>query len=114
MVGRLEFDTWPKSIHFQAHQSLPFSNAGNLYYALTHSPKPLSDSEAFTLSWEAATKRLEAAGSIPKKEAEMRDEALRANEAGIEVRTNKYVDHSPRFWLLSSYLTFFPRLPSPR
>eukprot|EP00429_Kryptoperidinium_foliaceum_P007035 CAMPEP_0176007814 /NCGR_PEP_ID=MMETSP0120_2-20121206/3426_1 /TAXON_ID=160619 /ORGANISM="Kryptoperidinium foliaceum, Strain CCMP 1326" /LENGTH=688 /DNA_ID=CAMNT_0017340585 /DNA_START=181 /DNA_END=2244 /DNA_ORIENTATION=+ len=57
---------------------------GNLYYALTHSPEPLSDEESFTLSWEAATKRLEAAGSIPVKEAELTAEAMKANEAGIE------------------------------
>lgn len=58
---------------------------GNLYYALTHSPEPLSDEESFTLSWEAATKRLEAAGSIPAKEAELMAEALKADEAGIEI-----------------------------
>lgn len=61
------------------------SDKGNLYYALTHSPEPLSDDESFTLSWEAATKRLEAAGSIPVREAELMAEALRSNEAGIEV-----------------------------
>ena len=59
---------------------------GNLYYALTHHPNPLSDDEAFTLSWEAATKRLEAAGCIPVEEADQRAQALKANEAGIEVR----------------------------
>jgi len=58
---------------------------GNLYYALTHSPEPLSDEESYTLSWEAATKRLEAAGSIPVREAELMAEALRSNEAGIEI-----------------------------
>ena len=52
---------------------------------MTHSPEPLSEQEAFTLSWEAATKRLEAAGSIPVREAELMAEALRSNEAGIEV-----------------------------
>jgi len=52
---------------------------------LTHSPEPLSDEESFTLSWQAATKRLEAAGSIPVKEAELMAEALKSNEAGIEV-----------------------------
>jgi hypothetical protein len=63
-----------------------FSCLGNLYYALTHPPTPLSDDEAYTLSWEAATKRMEAAGSIPVEEAELRAQALKANEAGIEVR----------------------------
>jgi hypothetical protein len=37
------------------------------------------------LSWEAATKRLEAAGSIPVKEAELRAEAL--SSARFEVRS---------------------------
>ena len=62
------------------------SKPGNLYYALTHSPEPLSDEEEFTLSWQAATKRLEAAGSIPVEEARLMTEALQSKEAGIEVR----------------------------
>lgn len=59
---------------------------GNLYYALTHSPAPLTKDDAYTLSWEAATERLEAAGSIPVKEAEMMANALSSRDAGIEVR----------------------------
>jgi hypothetical protein len=38
------------------------------------------------LTWKAATERLEAAGSIPVKEAELMAEALSSKEAGIEVR----------------------------
>jgi hypothetical protein len=38
------------------------------------------------LSWEAATKRLEAAGSVPLKEAELMKEAFSSEDAGIEVR----------------------------
>ena len=37
------------------------------------------------LTWEAATERLEAAGSIPVKEAEMMQELLSSEEAGVEV-----------------------------
>lgn len=58
---------------------------GNLYYALTHSPEPLTNEYSHALSWEAATQRLEAAGSIPVKEAELRAEALLSSEAGFEI-----------------------------
>jgi digalactosyldiacylglycerol synthase len=59
---------------------------GNLYYAMTHSPAPLSKEYAYALSWDAATKRLEAAGCIPVEEAERMSVALSAEDAGIEVR----------------------------
>lgn len=58
---------------------------GNLYYALTHSPEPLTAEYSYALSWEAATQRLEAAGSIPVREAKLRAEALSSNDAGIEI-----------------------------
>ena len=58
---------------------------GNLYYALTHSPEPLTKEDSHALSWEAATERLEAAATIPVKEAEVMQEALASNEAGIEI-----------------------------
>jgi hypothetical protein len=63
-----------------------FTNSGNLYYALTHSPEPMEGEYLHALSWEAATQRLEAAGSVPVNEAELMKEALTSEEAGIEVR----------------------------
>ena len=58
---------------------------GNLYYALTHSPEPLTEEYSHALSWEAATERLAAAGSVSVAEAEAMDEALKSAEAGIDV-----------------------------
>jgi hypothetical protein len=69
-----------------ANNLLIFHMAGNLYYALTHSPEPMDGEYSHALSWEAATKRLEAAGSVPVKEAELMKEALSSEDAGIEVR----------------------------
>ena len=58
---------------------------GFLYYALTHSPEPLSEEYSYALTWRAATERLIAAGSITKREAEVMNEALSSEKAGIEV-----------------------------
>jgi digalactosyldiacylglycerol synthase len=68
---------------------LPYTNkeefVGNLYYALTHSPAPLTKEYAHALSWAAATERLEAAGSISVEEAERMAEVMESRELGVEV-----------------------------
>ena len=65
---------------------LPYSSkeefVGNLYYALTHSPEPLSEAYSYALSWDAATERLEAAGSISVREQEAMSKEI---DAGVEI-----------------------------
>ncbi len=74
---------------------LPYTNAeefvGNLYYALTHSPEPMTEEYSHALSWEAATERFAAAGSVSIAEADAMDEALSSAEAGIEVSNILFV-----------------------
>eukprot|EP00980_Cylindrotheca_fusiformis_P009374 scaffold2047_cov129-Cylindrotheca_fusiformis.AAC.53 len=65
---------------------------GDLYYALTHSPEPLSEEASYALSWRAATERLEAAASIPVKEAELMKEALSSKEAGVEISLPPFIE----------------------
>ena len=48
---------------------------------MTHSPEPLTEEYAYALSWEAATKRLEAAGCITRLEYDR----MQSEAAGIEV-----------------------------
>lgn len=60
---------------------------GELYYAMTHAPEPLSEEFAYALSWEAATQRLMSAACIPTEEFEKMQDALASADAGIEVRT---------------------------
>ena len=68
---------------------LAYSNkeefVGNLYYTLTHSPEPLSEEYAYALSWEAATERFQAAGSISVAEAEEMEKKMSTPDARVEV-----------------------------
>ncbi|KAI2513584.1 digalactosyldiacylglycerol synthase [Fragilaria crotonensis] len=69
---------------------------GNLYYALTHSPAPLTKEYAYALSWSAATERLEAAGSISVEEAERMAEVMESKELGIEIDLPPLIDDDER------------------
>ena len=87
------------------------TSPGVLYYALTHSPEPLNEEYSYALSWQAATKRLEAAGSIPVKEAEEMAKALSSDDAGIEV--GPFLSCSLRQRYLKLITLFFSPFRSP-
>jgi len=67
-----------------------------LYFALTHSPEPLTDDYLRALSWEAATERFEAAGSISTAEAEALSSVLSAPEAGVEISLPPLIEDERR------------------
>jgi hypothetical protein len=58
---------------------------GNLFYAMSHAPEPLSDEYMHALSWKAATKRLEDAGCIPVAKAEQMKELYSSKDGGAEL-----------------------------
>jgi len=69
---------------------------GNLYYAMTHSPQPLSKDYSYALSWEAATERFAAAGSLSVAEAKMMEETLLTEDAGIEIDLPPIIEDEKR------------------
>lgn len=91
---------------YHLSQSTPcHSISGNLYYALTHSPEPLTEEYSYALSWDAATERLEAAGCISVKEAKAMEEIHSSSEAGVEVgiRVNSLVIFCPSHTFYTRY-----------
>ena len=58
---------------------------GNLYYAITHSPEPLTEEYTHALSWEAANERFAAAGCITVAESQEFEKALAAVDSSLEV-----------------------------
>lgn len=84
---------------------LPYANkeefVGNLYYALTHSPEPLSKECAYALSWEAANQRFAAAGCITENEANEFAELVASEGGGVEIGLPPIIDDEKRRKLLS-------------
>lgn len=77
---------------------------GNLFYAMTHSPEPLSDTHMFALSWRAATNRLEAAGCIPVAEAEQLQQLELSSEGGVEIPLPPLIEDEKRRKQISTTL----------
>ena len=75
------FDQFPNCLTYTTKEEF----VGNLYYALTHAPEPLTPEYSYALSWEAATDRLKAAACIPEEEAQKLSQAIISEEAEIEV-----------------------------
>eukprot|EP00816_Leptocylindrus_hargravesii_P003400 CAMPEP_0196806770 /NCGR_PEP_ID=MMETSP1362-20130617/6685_1 /TAXON_ID=163516 /ORGANISM="Leptocylindrus danicus, Strain CCMP1856" /LENGTH=816 /DNA_ID=CAMNT_0042180399 /DNA_START=235 /DNA_END=2685 /DNA_ORIENTATION=+ len=79
---------------------LPYSSkeefVGNLYYALSHSPKPMTADASRILSWEAATERFIAAASISVFEAETWNKTLSAETAGIDINLPPLIKNEER------------------
>lgn len=69
---------------------------GNLYYALTHSPQPLSEEYLHALSWDAANERFIAAGCISQEEADEFARIIDSDEAGIEIGLPPLIEDEER------------------
>lgn len=79
---------------------------GNLFYAMTHSPEPLSEEYSYALTWQAATERLIAAAAVPIEEAKQREAALASDGAGIDISLPPLVESKEGRKILSSTLRF--------
>jgi len=79
---------------------------GNLFYAMTHSPEPLSEEYTYALTWKAATERLIAAAAVPVEEAKQREAALASDEAGIDISLPPLVESEEGRKMLSTTFRF--------
>ena len=69
---------------------------GNLFYAMTHSPEPMSDEYLYALSWRAATRRLEDAGCIPVNEATQLEQMDIDKDGGVEISLPPLIENEKR------------------
>lgn len=75
---------------------------GNLYYAITHSPEPLSEEYSYALSWNAANDRFAAAGCITKEESDEYARAISSDTASIEIGLPPLIEDEERRKKLST------------
>jgi hypothetical protein len=78
---------------------------GSLFYAMTHSPEPLSDEYSHALTWKAATERLVRATAVTAEEAKQREAAL-LDDAGIDITLPPLLESEEGRKLLSTTLRF--------
>mmetsp|Transcript_15176 Transcript_15176/g.33946 ORF Transcript_15176/g.33946 Transcript_15176/m.33946 type:complete len:479 (+) Transcript_15176:1206-2642(+) len=92
------FEQFPNCLNYSSEEEF----VGNLYYAITHEPEPISEESSRTLSWEAATERFIAAGSVTVAEAEAMQKAYQETDQEIEINLPPIVKDAQQKHMIST------------